>query len=391
MIPVSILHKDLVLLQMRRQLLPVQIACTSIYGQVHGVSVCKAVPGRKPAFQLLNAVQDFFQLFPEQGRRQFPVAPVQRCQHEIGRTGRAEHRHRIPDTFRLGVNVAAHMEIRCPRQTRQHLMRRVTAIIRTQLNGVTLPRQKRQMSAVGIVHQKLGVIPVTQLRQSGNVRHPSQIIRRCHIDARRSGLCLQSRLKICQIVCSRQNAVALPGIDPLHGNIQQHTGVQKRPVYISRRQHPAPLLFHQQQHGLDAEGRAAAGVERIRRPIERRRIFFTLRQNARCLKQAVCAGDLRDVQRRRLLQRRCAESALMPRHMQPNRILLCVIYQKVIDWCIHDRVILQFSKKTSSQKSIRPQPAAHRFTGTAVRPGNGRDTDTQLPCDLRHGFLLFIV
>ena len=46
MIPVSILHKDLVLLQMRRQLLPVQIACTSIYGQANTPRWLPSLPSR---------------------------------------------------------------------------------------------------------------------------------------------------------------------------------------------------------------------------------------------------------------------------------------------------------------------------------------------------------
>lgn len=248
--------------------------------------------------------------FRNKGEAQFPIAPVQRSQHQIRGTGRAEHCHRVPHPFRFHINIAADMQIGSTGQPRQHLMCRVAAVVRPQLDRVTPPRQKRQMCSVGIVHQQLRVIPVAQFRQTGNIRHTPQIVRRSDIDTRRSGLLLQCGLKIRQIIGTGQNAVTFAGIDPLHRQVQQHTGIQKCPMHISRRQHRPPLLFHQQKHGLNAEGRAAAGIKRIRRSIERSGIPFTLRQNALGFEQAVRTGDFRQIQCRGTLQRRCPESAL---------------------------------------------------------------------------------
>ena len=153
---------------------------------MHWLAVRKDVFLGEDAAQLLEPFGDIRQPLPKQRRGKLPVAPVQRSQHEVGGAGAGEHRHGTAHPFRCGINVAAHMEVGGAGEPGQHLVGGVTAVVRPQLNGVAAVGEKRQMCAVGVVHQQACVVLLTKCGKSGDVCGASQIVRRGEIDARRT-------------------------------------------------------------------------------------------------------------------------------------------------------------------------------------------------------------
>lgn len=74
-----------------------------------------------------------------------------------------------------------------PESTRKGLVQAVTAEIRPQMHGVPVLRREPQLGAVGVVHQQRYPVPVTDLRQSGDVSELAEVVGEVTYTAAASG------------------------------------------------------------------------------------------------------------------------------------------------------------------------------------------------------------
>ena len=76
-------------------------------------------------------------------------------------------------------------------------------------------------------------------------------------------------------------------------------------------------------------------MQRVEPAQEGGSVCLALGENAIGFKQAVCAGDLGEIQLCRLLKCRSAKPSLMAGHVQAGVVLCGVCGQKVVDGCCH--------------------------------------------------------
>ena len=180
-------------------------------------------------------------------------------------------------------------------------MGRVTAQIRPQVQGMAGGGEEAQVGPVGVVRQKRRFMGMAHLRQGGDVRQVSQVIRAGDIDGGGGGR--QDLQRPFQPL--RRNGAGAEGgprsllrPEPEGFEVQQGGGMDKGFVDVPGRQDyrgrpRRAVLEGQEQHGLDTLAGAPGGIERGPGAKEGGGVFLALRDDARRLIEGIRPGDFR--------------------------------------------------------------------------------------------------
>ena len=254
------------------------------------------------------------------------------------------------------------MQICASGDNRQCFVAGIAAHGCAQCNGMlTALRQKTQICAVGIIHQKRNAEILAHFGQRSNILHTAEIIRAGDVDAKGPlALLHQTMQSICQL-CSRHRAAAkCTGIlrrrpEPLDIKIQQRRRIQQRFVSVARCQQDRTLsgcgcgLQCKAQHRTDALGRALCAVIGMRCAEQPGSVGFALGNDAVSPVQFIRTLYFGNVPRLKAQK----ALALVAGHMQPGGAGLGVPAHK-----IHNGRGHAHSQASPSAQALQVEPSS---------------------------------
>ena len=265
------------------------------------------------------------------------VYGVERLQDQIGRAGGAKKREGTFGLFRHPCGRGgAQVQVGGSRQRGERFVRRIAAQVGAKVERMLGGGQKFEIRPVRVVHQKQDPVAVAKRGDRRQIGAVAEVIGRGEID-RRYVAALEPLLQMLHVDGTGKIGGLLGRRDPFGLKIQKRRRREKGLVYVARGQNmkgfalPYGIGLGQIEHGADAVGGALGAIQGGGRAEEAGGVFLAFANDAIRLVQAVRTLDLGEVIKLRAEQ----GCALVPRHVQPQRVFLTVPTDKLADRGVH--------------------------------------------------------